>query len=63
VNILDNKSTVEVLDSLLGEIAKSSNEIKCAQQDINKMQNRVSFAIVLINELKQREAKSKTKGD
>lgn len=63
MNILDNKSTVEVLDSLLGEIAKSSNEIKCAQQDINKMQNRVSFAIVLINELKQREAKSKTKGD
>jgi hypothetical protein len=54
MEVLNNKTDAEILDSLLAEMAKSSNEIRCAQQDIHKIQNRLSFALVLINDLKQK---------
>jgi hypothetical protein len=52
MELLDKKTDKELLDSLMAEVAKSSNEIKCAQQDIAKVQSRLSFALVLINELR-----------
>ena len=55
MDVLNNKSNEEILDSLLAEMAKSSNEIRCSLQDINKVQNRLAFALVLINDLKQKE--------
>jgi hypothetical protein len=54
MEILDKKSDKELLDSLMAEVAKSSNEIKCAQQDIAKVQSRLAFALVLINELRNK---------
>lgn len=51
MDILENKTNNELHDSLLAEIAKSSNEIKCAQRDINKALGRLQFAVLALNEL------------
>ena len=55
MDILQNKTNQELHDSLLAEIAKSSNEIKCAQRDINKAQGRLQFAVLALNELINRQ--------
>lgn len=51
MEIIDQKTDAELLKSLLAEIAKTNNELKCAQQDLNKANSRLSFALVLINTL------------
>lgn len=51
---IDSKSDRELLSSLLAEIAKAVNEVRCAQGDLNKAQNRLSFAILLSNEILKR---------
>ena len=53
--ILDTKTNRELYDSLLAEAAKSSNELRCAKQDLAKVESRLSFILVLINEMKWRE--------
>jgi hypothetical protein len=55
MDILDNKSDKELLDSLLAEIAKANNELKCARGDIEKAQGRVKFATLLANTLIERQ--------
>jgi hypothetical protein len=55
MQIIENKTDNELIKSLIAEIAKSSNEIHCAKTDIIKATNRLSFAIVLLNELKTRD--------
>jgi hypothetical protein len=54
MDILKNKSDQDILLSLLAEIAKSTNEIRCAQGDIHKAQGRLTFALAAINELLNR---------
>jgi len=54
LDLLDKKSDRELLKSLLAEIAKTSNEVKCAQTDLNKAQNRLGFVILLTNILLER---------
>lgn len=54
MDLLDKKSDRELLKSLLAEIAKTSNEVKCAQTDLNKAQNRLGFVILLTNILLER---------
>lgn len=54
MELLNIKTDHELLDSLTAEIAKASNELRCAQADVNKMQGRLNFALVLLNELKGR---------
>ena len=39
---------------MLAEAAKATNEIKCAQADLDKAQNRISFLILLINKMIER---------
>lgn len=51
MDILKDKTDSAVLQSLLAEIAKSKNEINLAKQDITKANNRLGFALVLVNEL------------
>lgn len=51
MHVIDSKTQRELLQSLLAEIAKSSAEIKCAQADIAKAQNRLQFALAVINNL------------
>lgn len=56
MDLLENKTTQELYESLLAELAKTSNEIRCAERDIKKAESRLQFALVAINTLiKRRE--------
>ena len=51
MDILDKKTDKELLQSVLAETAKAKNEIKCAQNDIQKAQSRLRFVVMLCNNL------------
>ena len=55
MDVLDSKTDEQLLKSLLEEIAKSRNEIKCAKSDIDKANSRLAFALVLVNNLINRK--------
>jgi hypothetical protein len=55
MDLLDNKSEKELLESVIAEIAKAANEIKCAKGDLEKAHNRVKFLLVLTHELINRQ--------
>jgi hypothetical protein len=55
MDVLDKKTSQELVASLLGEIAKANNELRCSRQDIEKAQGRLNFALVLVNELIKRQ--------
>lgn len=55
MDLLDNKSDKDLLLSLLAEIAKAQNELRCAQNDLNKATNRIKFCVVLSNTLINRQ--------
>lgn len=55
MDLLENKSDKEILQSLLAEIAKAKNEISCARGDIQKAQSRLTFLIVAANEMLNRQ--------
>lgn len=54
MDVVSTKSDHELIQSLLAEIAKSTNEIACARSDLQKAQGRLNFTIVLVNELLSR---------
>jgi len=39
------------------EIAKAQNEVRCAEGDIRKAQNRIAFCLSAIHNLKDRDIK------
>jgi hypothetical protein len=51
MDILDKKTDKELLQSTLAEVAKANNEIRCAQNDINKAQSRLKFVVMICNNL------------
>ena len=55
MDVIDNKNDKELLQSMVAEIAKASNEIKCARGDIEKAQSRIKFLTLLIHELIDRQ--------
>ena len=55
MEILETKTREELLQSILAEIAKTTNEVNCAAKDINKARNRLGFLIAVVNELLNRE--------
>lgn len=55
MDLLKHKTDQELLESILAEIAKSTNEIRCAQGDIAKANSRMTFAIAALNELINRK--------
>lgn len=55
MDILDTKSDKELLQSLVAEIAKATNEIRCAKADIDKAQSRIKFLLVLAHTLIERQ--------
>lgn len=57
MDLLDKKTDEELIRSLLAEAAKARNELRCAQADIDKAQNRLAFVIMLTNNLIQRQEK------
>ena len=59
MDVLDKKTTTELISSLLGELAKATNELRCARGDVEKIQNRLNFGIVLVNELIKRQGDQK----
>jgi hypothetical protein len=58
-DLLDNKSTEELLSVALRELAKASNEIRSGQNDLAKAQSRLRFCVLLANRLKERDYGSK----
>jgi hypothetical protein len=55
MEVLQNKSTENLQQTMLAELAKSTNELRCATRDIEKASNRISFALVILNELLERD--------
>jgi hypothetical protein len=55
MDLLDNKTEEELLQSLLAELAKAKNELSCAKSDIAKITSRISFLIVVANTLINRQ--------
>jgi hypothetical protein len=45
-------TTAEILATLEQELAKCANEVKCAESDIRKIQNRIGFVLTAIHHLK-----------
>jgi hypothetical protein len=52
---LRDYSDEDLLKSLEAEVAKSLNEIKTAQGDIDKIKGRLRFALAVIHILKDKE--------
>ena len=55
MELLKDKTNQELHNALLAELAKSRNEISSAQSDIRKANGRISFLVVLANELIDRQ--------
>lgn len=55
MDVLNDKTDQELLASLIAEIAKCTNEIKCARGDLEKAQSRTKFLLVLANTLINRQ--------
>ena len=55
MDVLQDKTEDDLVKSMLAEVAKASNEIKCARQDLDKATNRLNFTLVIINELINRQ--------
>jgi hypothetical protein len=55
MEVLDKKTDEEIMRSLIAEVAKANNELNCAQADIKKARSRLSFLIMLSNELINRQ--------
>ena len=59
MDVIDKKTSPELISSLVAELAKASNELRCAKGDVEKIQNRLNFGIVIVNELIKREGDQK----
>lgn len=55
MDLIDSKTDKELLESLIAEIAKSNNELKCARKDVDKAQNRIKFVTMLLHKLLDRQ--------
>lgn len=55
MEVLQNKSNKELLQSMLAETAKTLNEVNCARKDLDKARNRLTFQIATLNEMINRE--------
>ena len=55
MDLLDQKTDHQLLQSLLAEVAKATNELRCAQGDVTKSQSRLQFALVLLNKMIERK--------
>lgn len=55
MDVLDNKTDKQLLESFIAEIAKATNELKCARGDLEKAQSRIKFLLVLAHTLIERQ--------
>lgn len=61
MQIWHQHQTPEILKSLESEVAKAQAELRCARNDVEKAQNRLSFVLSGIHNLKDREDPSTMK--
>lgn len=54
MEFFNDRSDSELLRSILAETAKATNEVKCAQADLEKAKNRLSFVVMLTNTILKR---------
>jgi hypothetical protein len=54
-DIFNDKSDKELLESLLAEVAKATNELRCGERDIKKANGRLQFAVMAINNMINRQ--------
>jgi hypothetical protein len=54
---LERLTNDELLQSLLAETAKAFSEVRSVQGDLDKINSRLRFALVVVNILKEREIK------
>ena len=52
--IFDDKTDMDILRSIEGEVAKSLSEIRCAKKDLEQAEVRMKFALATVHYLKQR---------
>lgn len=55
MDILNNKTDLELYQTLVAELAKSTHEIRCAQADVAKAHNRLNFLLAVANHLINRK--------
>ncbi len=55
MDVIDSKDDKELLQSLIAEIAKATNELRCARGDIDKANSRIKFANMLAHKLIERQ--------
>jgi len=55
MDVLDKKTDKELLQSVLAELAKAQNEVKCARSDLDKATSRIRFLLVVTNTLIERQ--------
>jgi hypothetical protein len=59
MEVLDSKTEGELLKSMLAEMAKAQNELRCLRNDLDKAQGRLSFLLAVINSLIKRRERFK----
>ena len=50
-------TTPELVDSILGEVAKTLSEIRHAQDDLDKAESRLKFALAVLHNIRDRDLK------
>ena len=54
MDVLDDKTDVELIKSIQAETAKAKNEVKCARSDLEKATARLNFVVMLTHKLIER---------
>lgn len=54
MDVLD-KSSDELVEAMLPELAKAMSELKCAKQDLEKATSRMGFILLLVNTMINRQ--------
>ena len=49
MDILDTKTTQELKQSIVAELAKATAELRCAKDDLAKVSSRLSFLLAIAN--------------
>lgn len=55
MDVIENKSRKQILQSIQADIAKAKNEVRCAQKDLGTVYSRLEFNALLITKLLERE--------
>jgi hypothetical protein len=55
MDILEAKTTQELNQSLVAELAKATAELRCAKDDLAKVSSRLSFVLAVVNTMINRQ--------